>query len=226
MKIEERKDIKTYLTEEEVRQRYGVALTGNYQVIKHIFYDTALYTSGAAGTLQLDFFNTSRGAANINKVLTNFYESGMLPKNEAFLITHVAFGTEWSVSVNTADASAASTFRDIQSLKWHSTAEFNFVHKVYGPIASMVIPQGPGPVGSVANLTTVAAAVAFFSVATNGTPHASNLYPVRYLVEGNNQFYIRQRWDAPQTLIGQGTAGTHNTFIRWYLYGFWFRPVG
>jgi hypothetical protein len=85
----------------------------------------------------------------------------------------------------------------------------------------MAIPQGAGVHGSVAFGTAVAATSNMFQMATAGIAHQEDVYQTRFFLEGNQPFFIRLDWIAPQTLTASG-----NTNIRICLHGYWFRQVG
>lgn len=214
------------LTSDQLAKYYGVALPGEYQVIPYIFYDTALYTS--ATTTELFFFNQAR-AANVNFTTTNFYMNGIFPMKETFLITAIGIGYSEvvaatiggiiTVDATAACASIAGITSDMQNLMWNGVATFNFNHKDYGPLPLMAIPQGNGVTGMIDIASKTAVTSQTFNIASNGVPCVDDLFMTRYLVQGNETFWVRLAWIGAQTTMA-------NVNIRVYLHGYWFRQVG
>jgi len=203
------------LSSEQIRNLYGVVIPGTYQVIRHIFYDTATYTSGS--TTELEFFSVQR-TTNPNKSITNFTGKGMLPTKESFLITGVSIAYQTAITIGTT-AAVTGAANDINLLKWNGVFTLKLAQKEYGPLPLYEIPAGGGVVGSVSLENTNSAVVNVLQLAANGVPHVSNIFPLSYFLEGDVAIEAFLKWGAAQTLSG-------NCDIKVMLHGLWFRQVG
>jgi hypothetical protein len=207
-------------------KNFGIVQQGSMQGVKHIYYDTAQYTSGA--TTSLDFFNTTRSGNALN-YYTNFTQNGIINPTEAFIVTGIAIAfsvKSWARIAAWSQAGVATgAFDDIHMLLFNGNLECQMAYKQYGPFPLWRIGGGGGPYGGASTAAALygqsSATAAYNTVtwATNGLPATANIFDIVYAIPGGISFFIKLNWGTAQTL----TCG--DPYIKVMLDGWLLRPV-
>ena len=186
-------------------------MTSGREVIHGFMWDSLLYTSGAAGTTVLNFFQQTIAA--LTPDVTNMQNPGILPYPWQFLVRAIRFfikqRPESNLVVATGNLQPGAANNVAQLV---NTGLLNIVHgaKSYGPYPLHAITAAAGPHGNI-NVTTVGAAGITASVvdyAQNGRPHVKNLFTLAMplLIETAMNFVYQLSWPAGPVTLTRNTT--------------------
>jgi hypothetical protein len=160
------------------------------EVVPHIIYDTATYTT--AVTTDLPFFQTNRATAD----LTNLQTPGLLPAPQSFLIQNISVGFKVQPFTNSQTANNTAQLSLLNDLVLLiNTGIFRMVigEKRYGPWPLSRLPLSTFVKGMLTDAGATAANLVASYANTDGPLYA--LMP-NLLIAPLQQFSVNIQWPA------------------------------
>lgn len=160
------------------------------EVIPHVLYDTATYTSAA--TVDLPFFQTPRATAD----LSNVQNPGLLPSPQSFLIQNISVGFKVQPFTNSQTANNTaqlSVYNDLILLINTGIMRLTIGEKRYGPWPLSRLPLGSFVKGVLADAGATAANLVASYANTDGPLYS--LFP-NLLIAPLQQFSVNLLWPA------------------------------